>query len=112
MIDKVENPQKFWVYIVHTEKDMYYTGVAMDPAKRVKEHNSGKRGAKSLRGQRPVILVWKTPFSMSRSDALKVEKRIKKLPRIEKLKLMHADFEEWQKRNPHKTGNGTQTKKA
>jgi putative endonuclease len=98
--------QKFYVYIVHTQQDKYYTGVAIDPDKRVKEHNSGKRGAKALRGQRPVILVWKTPVALSRSNALKVEKRIKKLPRAEKLKLMQTDFEMEQKGNRHNAGDG------
>jgi putative endonuclease len=84
------NDPKYYVYMVHTQKDCYYTGVAIDPEKRVKEHNSGKRGAKSLRGQRPVTLVWKLAFPVPRSEALKIEKRIKKLPREQKLQIRNG----------------------
>lgn len=79
----------FWVYMVETTRGHLYTGVALDPEKRVTEHNSGKRGAKALRGQRPVKLVWRSPFEMTRSEALKLEKRIKKLPPLQKRMLIH-----------------------
>lgn len=81
---------RFYVYIVHTKTDKYYTGVAIDPIDRVKEHNNGKRGAKSLRGQRPVKLVWQLKFPVSRSEALKIEKRIKKLPKKFKEKIVNG----------------------
>jgi len=80
---------KFYVYIVRTRMEALYTGVAIDPKKRVEEHNSGTRGAKCLQGQRPVSLVWVTPGPMTRSDALKVEKKIKKLSREQKLELVN-----------------------
>lgn len=81
--------QKFYVYIVRTRMEALYTGVAVDPNKRVKEHNNGTRGAKCLRGQRPVTLVWVTPGPMTRSEALKVEKKIKKLSKEQKLELVN-----------------------
>lgn len=81
--------QKFYVYIVRTRMEALYTGVAINPNKRVTEHNSGTHGAKCLLGQRPVTLVWMTPAPMSRSEALKVEKRIKKLTHEQKQKLVN-----------------------
>lgn len=81
---------KFFVYIVQTSTNVYYTGVAVDPKRRVEEHNTGKHGAKCLRGQRPVRLIWHTPFSTSRSEALKLEKRIKKLSHEQKKQMMEA----------------------
>lgn len=86
--------ERFYVYIVKSKTDNLYTGVAIDPIKRTKEHNSGNgKGAKCLRGQRPVDLVWTLPFPVSRSEALKIEKRIKKLPREAKLQVVSGSID-------------------
>jgi len=65
-----------------------YTGITTDLARRVKEHNSSKLGAKYTRARRPVKLVYSKEFE-SRSEALIEEARIKKLARVEKIKLFN-----------------------
>ncbi|MCZ6631943.1 MAG: GIY-YIG nuclease family protein, partial [bacterium] len=55
--------------------------------RRVKEHNSSKRGAKYTRSRRPVKLVYSRRFR-NRSNAQKEEARIKSLSRKEKLLMI------------------------
>jgi len=65
-----------------------YTGITTDLERRVKEHNSSKLGAKYTRARRPVKLVYSKEFE-TRSEALIEEARIKKLARVEKIKLFN-----------------------
>lgn len=81
----------YYVYIVRSKKDHLYTGIAKDPEARVRVHNSGK-GSKILRGQLPVKLVWRTSESMPKSDALRLELKIKKLPKKEKEKIVKEGY--------------------
>lgn len=75
-----------YVYIVKCKDETYYTGYASDIEKRIKAHNDGK-GAKYTRGRRPVVKVYHEVFDTKR-EALQREYAIKKLSRIEKLKLI------------------------
>ncbi len=78
----------YYVYMVHTSADKIYTGITVDVRRRIREHNeSNKRGAKALRGQRPVTLTW-TSELMTRSSALKLEAQIKKMSRKDKEKFI------------------------
>ncbi|GHT00540.1 hypothetical protein AGMMS50276_26580 [Synergistales bacterium] len=56
-----------------------------DLKKRISAHSDG-RGAKYTKSRRPVTLVYSEEFS-SKSDAMRHEAAIKKLPRLAKLKL-------------------------
>lgn len=82
---------KRWrVYIVRCADGTLYTGVALDVARRVAEHNGvGKRGARYTRARRPVTLVYQAAVA-SRSAAGKREYGIKQLSRGEKLRLIAA----------------------
>jgi len=84
--------KSFFVYVVKTTRGYLYTGISSDPTRRVEEHNSGKRGAKCLRGQRPVRLVWQLDIPLSKSRALKFEAQIKKLNHINKLLFLMGDL--------------------
>ncbi|MBP9674528.1 MAG: GIY-YIG nuclease family protein [Bacteriovoracaceae bacterium] len=64
-----------------------YTGITIDLARRLDEHNHSKKGAKYTRSKRPVVLVFSKKFK-DRSKATKEEARIKKLSRNEKLELI------------------------
>lgn len=77
-----EEGGRWSVYIVRTNKEFLYTGVTTNIEHRVKQHNSGT-GAKSLRGQGPVELVW-SKSGMERGEAMKMEARIKSWTRKEK----------------------------
>ena len=74
------------LYLVRCGDDSLYTGIATDVARRFGQHQAGK-GAKYLRGRGPLELVFQTPAG-TRSEALKLELRIKALPRSEKLALI------------------------
>jgi putative endonuclease len=71
-----------FVYIVRCANGALYTGYAVDVEARVAKHNTGK-GAKYTRMNGPVSLVatWEADGRMS---ALKLERRIKALPRAQK----------------------------
>ena len=63
-----------------------YTGIATDVARRIGEHEQGKRGAKCLRGRGPFKIVYQRSVG-DRSVALKLEYRVKQLPKTEKESL-------------------------
>ena len=71
------------VYVVRCNDNSLYCGVSKNVENRVEEHNGNCRGAKYTRSRRPVSLVkeWKVG---SRSEALKAEKRFKKLTKERK----------------------------
>lgn len=77
---------KWYVYILECSDGSLYTGITNDLEKRIKTHNSGK-GAKYTRCRLPVELKksWEVE---NRSEASKMEYKIKKLRRDEKLKLI------------------------
>jgi putative endonuclease len=78
---------KYFVYIVRCAKDgTLYTGYTTDVGRRVERHNSGK-GAKYTRYRGPVtpVFVW---ACATLSQALQIERKIKRLPRAHKLKLI------------------------
>jgi len=60
-----------------------YTGMTNNIGKRFVAHNEGK-AAKYTRSRRPVILLT-TSAKMDRSDAMRLEMKIKKLPKIKKI---------------------------
>jgi len=74
--------------MLQCEDNSLYTGITTDLERRVKEHNSSKLGAKYTRARRPVKLVYSKEFE-TRSEALIEEARIKKLARVEKIKLFN-----------------------
>lgn len=83
---------RWHVYMVKTARGHFYTGISTDPEKRIVKHNRGKKGAKCLRGQRPVELVWRTTQPLTKSDALSLEKQIKKLDHEQKQELIGNDL--------------------
>jgi len=97
----------WFVYILRTAGGSLYTGITTDVERRLSEHagiGNGakvvkgakgaaiKKGAKSLRGKGPLVLVWHTAVK-DRSEASVLEARIKKLSRNAKEKLVSGDLE-------------------
>ena len=74
------------VYIVRCADGSLYTGYALDPERRVEQHNAG-RGAKYTAGRRPVRLVY-TEVLDSRGAALSRERQLKRLTRRVKQALV------------------------
>ncbi|HYK52491.1 MAG TPA: GIY-YIG nuclease family protein [Candidatus Eremiobacteraceae bacterium] len=64
-----------YVYLASTADGVFYCGYAIDPVTRVAAHNAG-RGAKILRGKRPVKLAYVRRFR-SRGNALRFEHALK-----------------------------------
>ena len=78
------------VYIVRCADGTFYTGVTIDVARRVTEHNgAGRTGARYTRARRPVKLVYQEPVA-DRSAAGKREHAIKQLTRTAKRALIAA----------------------
>ena len=80
----------YYVYIIKCNDDSLYCGITVDLDRRIKEHNESSKGAKYTRSRRPVKLVWSKLIG-NRSEASKEECRIKKLSRLEKLKLINSE---------------------
>ncbi len=78
----------WFVYIVRCADYTLYTGIAMDVARRIDEHNLDDRlAAKYTRARRPVALVYEEKCA-SRSTAAKRESQIKKLSKPQKEALI------------------------
>ncbi len=77
---------KWYVYILKCRGGSLYTGIALDVARRLKQH-SDKKGSKSLRGKLPLKLVFQEAHP-TRSSALKREAQIKRWSHQEKLDIM------------------------
>lgn len=75
--------KKWVVYLVRCSDKTLYCGISNDLENRVAEHNAGT-GAKYTRSRRPVRVVAVSP-AMTKSEALKLEYRIKKLPAESKI---------------------------
>lgn len=75
------------LYIIRCADGSLYTGIAVDVDKRMREHESGIRGAKYLRGKKPLKLEFEQKVG-DRSAALKAEHRIKSLARPGKEELL------------------------
>jgi predicted GIY-YIG superfamily endonuclease len=83
---KIQSYYKWYVYILKCANDTLYTGITNNLEKRIKQHNNNK-GAKYTKGRGPVVLV-RSFETLSKSEALKLEYKIKQLPREEKLKYV------------------------
>lgn len=74
-----ERISRQWVvYLIRCSDESLYCGITNNLKNRLAAHNSG-RGAKYTRSRRPVELVGAS-FEMTKSDALKLECRVKRLP--------------------------------
>lgn len=79
--------KKYFTYILLTEQNTLYCGYTDDVEKRFQAHLEGK-GAKYTRSHKPIKIVYQKEFE-TKSEAMKEERRIKKLSRFEKLKLIN-----------------------
>lgn len=80
-----------FVYMLRCAGDRIYTGYAVDVEARFEQHKSGK-GAKFTKAFPPECILRKFELN-SREEALRLEARIKKLPRPQK-ELLAAGNEE------------------
>ena len=79
----------WFVYIVECSDGSLYTGITNNLEKRISTHNKGK-GAKYTKNKTPVIL--RIHFNAeNRSEASKLEYKIKQLKRVDKIKLINGE---------------------
>lgn len=78
--------RRFWLYLVRTRLGTLYTGIAVDVARRMAQHATG-RGARALRGRAPLQLAYSCAIGAV-GVALRVERRVKQLPRRAKEQLI------------------------
>ena len=77
----------FYTYILLTERNTLYCGYTDDIENRFKKHCLGI-GAKYTRANKPKKIVFLTSFN-DKSQAIKEERRIKKLTRQQKDELIY-----------------------
>jgi putative endonuclease len=85
-----EEAAQWSLYLIRTAQASLYTGVTTDVQRRFAEHENRdkkNKGAKALRGKGPLKLVFKIAVG-NRSDALKLEYKVKKLSRTDKQRLV------------------------
>ena len=76
------------LYLVRCRDGSLYTGITTDVARRFAEHRENA-GAKYLRGRGPLTLVFRKKLG-SRSLALGVESKVKKLSKAKKEELIRT----------------------
>jgi putative endonuclease len=80
----------WYLYLVRCNDGSLYTGISTDVARRIEAHSSD-RGARRLRGRGPLELVYSHPLR-DRSQAQRVEHRVKRLSRDAKERLVRGEF--------------------
>lgn len=78
------------LYLIRCADGKLYTGISTDVEQRLGQH-AGNKGAKFMRGRAPFQLAFSHPVG-SRSEASKLEWKVKKLPRIKKELLIRGEL--------------------
>lgn len=79
------------LYLVRMASGQLYCGISTDVERRFAEHcANGAKTARALRGRGPLALVYQTAVG-THGDALRAEMRVKKLPKVEKEKLIRGE---------------------
>lgn len=87
MVGSIENGNMLWqVYLLRCADKTLYCGITNNIARRIKRHNAGK-GAKYTRSRLPVTLM-AVSRGLSKSDALALERYIKRQPAGKKIEMV------------------------
>lgn len=82
-----DNPQ-YHLYFLLCDSHVLYTGIAIDPLERLKQHRAGHpHGAKFTRRFKLLELIYQVKVG-NRSQAQSLELKVKKLKRWQKLKIV------------------------
>ena len=81
--------KSWFTYMVRCQNDAIYTGITNDLPARLKTHNSGK-GSKSCRAHGLPVTLQCAIEQPNKSEALKLEARIKKLSKKHKEQFIDA----------------------
>ncbi|WP_163539385.1 GIY-YIG nuclease family protein [Gracilibacillus sp. YIM 98692] len=88
----MEENNQHYVYMLECKDHTLYTGYTTNINHRLALHRKGK-GAKYMRGRAPFKLVYQTACS-SKSEALSLEAKIKKLTKEQKLSFIKENRKE------------------
>jgi putative endonuclease len=83
-----QKPESWMVYILRCSDGSFYTGTTNGLEKRLISHNRGT-ASKYTRSRKPVALL-ATSAEMSRSEALRLEIKIKKMPKAKKIAFLKS----------------------
>jgi len=86
------NDGSYTLYMLQCSDGTYYTGITTDIVRRLSEHNTSPKGAKYTRSRRPVTLIYQERW-IDKPSAMRREKEIKKLSRLQKIKLITPECE-------------------
>ena len=76
------------LYLIRCQDGTLYTGISTDVYRRLAQHQGeGNAGSKYLKGRGPLSLVFQEKLG-SKSLALKVERRVKRMSKARKEKLI------------------------
>lgn len=96
MKDENAAKAKHWdLYMLRCGDDSLYTGITTDVQRRLSEHlnhDKKNKGAKALRGKQPLTLVYQL-VTGNRSEASKLEYKIKQLAKTDKEKLINLNYD-------------------
>jgi putative endonuclease len=80
----------YYVYMIRCADTTLYTGIALDPVKRVMEHNTGMGAKYIVPKKRPVTLVYVEGI-FNQSEAKQREYAIKQFTKQQKLQLVESE---------------------
>ncbi|MDX1517442.1 MAG: GIY-YIG nuclease family protein [Woeseiaceae bacterium] len=103
--DTAQPDGPYYLYILRCADGSLYTGIALDVAGRLRDHDGNRAGAKYLRGRKPFEKVFECPAG-DRSRAQHLEHRVKRLTRAEKLRLIGGKFSPEDLLAPQASGSG------
>jgi putative endonuclease len=90
-----EKDCSWFLYMLRCADGSLYTGISLDVERRLAEHRGERgpgKGAKALRGRGPLNLVLSLPLR-NKSEALKLEYRIKRLNKSDKEKILRGKLD-------------------
>jgi putative endonuclease len=82
-----EVAREWTVYLIEAKNGKIYSGITKDPERRFSEHAHSKKGAKFFRTSAPRSILFEMR-GFSRSEALKIEHRLKSLSRSAKMAII------------------------
>ena len=78
----------WYLYLIRCRDSTLYTGISTDVDRRLAQHQGeGNAGSRYLKGRGPLSLVFQEKLG-SKSLALKVERRVKRMSKARKEKLI------------------------
>ncbi|MFH1140992.1 MAG: GIY-YIG nuclease family protein [Chloroflexota bacterium] len=80
----------WYLYLIRCRDGALYTGISTDVYRRLAQHQGARNGgSRYLRGRGPLSLVFQENLG-SKSLALKVERRVKRMPKARKEKVVEV----------------------